>query len=245
LVELARDRGDRVRFVLIGYLDRQHASWQSDDARFTVHGRYDPRDLPDLLAHYRVSLVLFPSAGPETFSYTLSEAWAAGRPVLVPPIGALPERVAPTEAGWVMSDAEWRDEARMLDRIVSLVEPANADTLARRSRAATTMPRIGLDTMATATIAIYARAMAGRVVSHHARLSRRRMRDALGYRPWTPPAPGTRAVSEASVPVPGVRMDPAARLAQAALRLRQSSAGPLLRALTPGFVREALKARLK
>ena len=245
LVEHARERGDRVRFVLIGYLDRQHASWQSDDACFTVHGRYDPRDLPDLLAHYRVSLVLFPSAGPETFSYTLSEAWAAGRPVLVPPIGALPERVAPTEAGWVMTDAEWRDEARMLDRIVSLVEPANADVLARRSRAATSMPRIGLDTMASATIAIYARAMAGRVVSRHARLSRRRMRDALGYRPWTPPAPVTRAVSEASVPGPGVRMDPAARLAQAALRLRQSSAGPLLRALTPGFVREALKARLK
>jgi hypothetical protein len=42
--------------------------------------RYDPRDLPDLLAHYRVSLVLFPVGGPETFSYTLSEAWAAGAP---------------------------------------------------------------------------------------------------------------------------------------------------------------------
>ena len=87
--------------------------------------------------------------------------------------------------------------------------------------------------------------MAGRVLSRHRRLSRRRMRDALGYRPWTPPAPATRPVSEASVPAPGVRMDTGARLAQAALRLRQSSAGPLLRALTPGFVREALKARLK
>ena len=72
---------------------------------------------PDLLAHYRVALVLYPSAGPETFSYTLTESWTAGRPVLVPPIGALPERVQGTGAGWVMTDAEWRDEASMLDRL--------------------------------------------------------------------------------------------------------------------------------
>jgi hypothetical protein len=134
LVELARERGSSVRFVLIGYLDRQHTAWQSDDARFTVHGRYDPRDLPDLLAHYRVSLVLYPSAGPETFSYTLSEAWSAGRPVLVPPIGALPERVSPTGAGWVLDDAEWRDERHMLDRIEALLASSRADDLARASR---------------------------------------------------------------------------------------------------------------
>ena len=241
LVELARVRGVAVRFVLIGYLDRQHAAWQSDDARFTVHGRYDPRDLPDLLSHYRVSLVLFPSAGPETFSYTLSEAWSAGRPVLVPPIGALPERVASTGAGWVMSEAEWRDEASMLDRIAALVAPANADELARRSRAAAAMPRISLASMAHATLAAYTRAMAGRTATRHAPLSRRRVRDALGYRAWTPPAPVTRPVAA----VPSARLEPASRLALAALRLRQSSAGPLLRALTPGFVREALKARLK
>jgi GT2 family glycosyltransferase/glycosyltransferase involved in cell wall biosynthesis len=244
LVELARERGERVRFVLIGYLDRQHAAWQSDDARFTVHGRYDPRDLPDLLAHYRVSLVLFPSAGPETFSYTLSEAWSAGRPVLVPPIGALPERVATTGAGWVMSDAEWRDEARMLDRIVALVAPANAEALARHSTAAASMPRIALGAMAASTMAIYGRAMSGRDATRHAPLSRRRVRAALGTRPWTPPAPAAQpdAAPTASA---SARIAPATRFAQAALKLRQSSAGPLLRALTPGFVREALKARLK
>ena len=241
LVELARRRDVPVRFVLIGYLDRQHAAWQSDDARFTVHGRYEPRDLPDLLAHYRVSMVLFPSAGPETFSYTLSEAWSAGRPVLVPPIGALPERVASTGAGWVMSEAEWRDEEAMLDRIAALVSPANADEFARRSRTAAAMPRIPLAAMAGSTLAIYRRTMAGGAVTRHAPLSRRRIRDALGYRPWTPPVPAPRAASAAA----RVRPDAGSLFAHAALRLRQSSAGPLLRALTPGFVREALKARLK
>jgi glycosyltransferase involved in cell wall biosynthesis len=46
-----------------------------------------------LLDHYRINLVVFPSAGPETYCYTLTEAWMAGRPALVPPIGALYERV--------------------------------------------------------------------------------------------------------------------------------------------------------
>jgi GT2 family glycosyltransferase/glycosyltransferase involved in cell wall biosynthesis len=239
LVDLARARGERVRFVLIGYLDRQHAAWQSDDARFTVHGRYDARDLPDLLAHYRVSLVLFPSAGPETFSYTLSEAWAAGRPALVPPIGALAERVGATGAGWVMTPEEWRDEARMLDRIASLVAPPGAPDFARAARAAASMPPITLGAMAESTLAIYTRAMASSRATRHAPLDRARVRDALGYRAWQPPVQIARAAPATARP------DAASRIAHAALRLRQSSAGPLLRALTPGFVREALKARLK
>ena len=209
----------------------------SSESPALVHGRYDPRDLPDLLAHYRVSLVLYPSAGPETFSYTLSEAWSAGRPVLVPPIGALPERVAPTGAGWVLDDAEWRDERRMLDRIEALLSPARAGDLARASRAAAAMSRITLESMAEATLACYEAALRGRRPAAQRPLARERVRDALGYRPWTPPVP-QRAEGSA-------RGDAASRFAQTALKLRQSSAGPLLRAITPGFLREALKARLK
>ena len=63
------------------------------------------------------ALVAFPSAGPETFSFTLSESWAAGLPVIVPPFGALAERVAESSAGWLWTDSEWRDEARMLARM--------------------------------------------------------------------------------------------------------------------------------
>ena len=68
LVELARRRNAKVRFVLIGYLDLQHGPYQSEDAVFTVHGHYATGDLPDLFDDYRVALVLYPSAGPETFS---------------------------------------------------------------------------------------------------------------------------------------------------------------------------------
>lgn len=240
LVELARERGERVRFVLIGYLDRQHAAWQSDDARFTVHGRYDPRDLPDLLSHYRASLVLYPSAGPETFSYTLSEAWDAGRPVLVPPIGALPERVAATRAGWVMSEAEWRDESAMLDRILALLSPGHAEALAAAARVAASIPRITLESMAAATLSRYESLRPRRRLTTHAPLARSRIRDALGYRPWAPPAVVPVVAGAGSAPATAGE-----RIARAALRLRRSSAGPLLVALTPDFLRQALKARLR
>jgi hypothetical protein len=112
MVERVRSNGSRVRFVLIGYSDAENGPWQNADATFTIHGRYDPHQLPDLFARYRVKLVAFPSTGPESFSLTLSEAWAGGLPVIVPPIGALAERVRATGAGWIWTDAEWRsDEA--------------------------------------------------------------------------------------------------------------------------------------
>lgn len=241
LVDLARERGARVRFVLVGYLDRQHAAWQSDDARFTVHGRYDPADLPGLLAHYRVALVLYPSAGPETFSYTLSEAWSAGRPVLVPPIGALPERVASTGAGWILSDAEWRDEGAMLDRILSIVAPSGADALHAAARAAAARPHPSLAAMAASTFAIYARPLSSRAADRPRGFAPARLRDALGYRAWSPPAGAVVATESATVADRDLRE----RVAHFALRLRQSPAGPWLRAMTPAFVRDALKSRLR
>jgi glycosyltransferase involved in cell wall biosynthesis len=109
-----------------------------------VHGRYDPTDLPELLARYRVALVLYPSAGPETFSHTLSEAWASGRPVLVPPIGALEERVRDSGAGWVLSDAEWRDDEKMLERILEVLGTANVAVRNSAATAATAMPHASL-----------------------------------------------------------------------------------------------------
>jgi glycosyltransferase involved in cell wall biosynthesis len=160
LVALVRGGAARLRFVLIGYMDVQHGPWQSEDAVLTVHGRYDPRDLPSLLARYRARLVAYPSAGPETFSFTLSEAWAAGVPVVVPPFGALADRVAGTGAGWVWTHDEWRDESRMLGRIAAIVAPEDGAALAAAAERARAVPQPTLDAMARRTLAHYAEAIA-------------------------------------------------------------------------------------
>jgi glycosyltransferase involved in cell wall biosynthesis len=189
LVQLTRERGLRLRWVLIGYLDRRQEPGQDPDAVFTVHGRYDVRDLPGLIAHYGVRLVAYPSAGPETFSYTLSEAWAAGRPVLVPPIGALAERVAGTGGGWILSEADWRSEERMLERIVGLLAPANRDAFAAVTERARAAPLPTLAAMAEATAQVYAGALL-RVPPRLALppIATKRCLEALHYAPWMPPA---------------------------------------------------------
>lgn len=187
LVELARSKALRIRFVLIGYLDRQLTAWQSDDAFFTVHGRYAPHELPELLDHYRVRLVAFPSAGPETFSLTLSEAWLAGRPVVVPPFGALAERVQGTGAGWVWTEEVWRDEALMLEDIARRVQPVQAEQLVAAVAKAREVVLSTLHEMADATALRYAavRTYTSGAQSGSTPFAPARVRDALGYVPWT------------------------------------------------------------
>jgi GT2 family glycosyltransferase/glycosyltransferase involved in cell wall biosynthesis len=247
LVELARRNDARVRFVLIGYLDVRHEPWQSDDARFTVHGRYAPGDLADLLAHYRVDLVLYPSAGPETFSYTLSEAWSAGRPVLVPPIGALAERVEGTGAGFVMTEPEWRDEETMLARIVGLVNERRDSVLRPAGRAARAVGSSSLVQMADATIAVYATALVtAPPVAASPSFDAARVRDALGYRAWTPPAVDATPVSAPApaAPVDAARVPWLARVARGALAIRHTALGRALYRMAPRPLVDALKARL-
>src|SRR5207244_46247 len=188
LVELTRTLGLRLRWVLIGYLDRGREQSQSADAVFTQHGPFDSREIGALLAHYRVRLVAYPSAGPETFSFTLSEAWAAGRPVIVPPFGALAERVSGTGAGWIWTEDEWRDEEKMLDRIMQVVAPAFATELDVASQRAKARPQPMLTTMAQRTLELYDRALAAPPAKGSKPLPQPldaiRVRDALGYVPW-------------------------------------------------------------
>lgn len=240
LVALARERNAPVRFVLIGYMDVEHGPMQSADARFTVHGRYVAPALPALLDHYRVALVLFPSAGPETFSYTLTEAWSAGRPAIVPPIGALAERVQDSGAGVVLTDAEWRDEAQMLDRLIALLGDAGREQLAAMATRASALPHGTIDFMTRQTFALYADAIesAPHAGTGEGVFEPGRMRAALRYVAWQPPA-------RARATAPNVRRGWVERVAQAALARRHTLAGRVLARCAPAPLLAALRSRLK
>ena len=54
----------------------------------------------------RPHLVGLLSIWPETFSHTLTEAWAAGIPVLASGLGALGERVRAHGGGWVLDNLD-------------------------------------------------------------------------------------------------------------------------------------------
>ena len=129
LARRIRERGLPLRIVVVGYMDRAKRE-QSDDRVLTVHGHYDESEVASLLDHYRVSLLLFPPIWPETFSYTLSEGWHAGRAALVPPVGALAERVAASGAGWMMRG--FPDADAMLDQLLELSASEHAPELERR-----------------------------------------------------------------------------------------------------------------
>jgi glycosyltransferase involved in cell wall biosynthesis len=103
LDELAvRLEGSDIAIVVIGYLDRQLVPGWMVPGRLFVHGAFTDDEAPALLAAYGAQLVLFPGAVPESFSYALSDAWSAGVPVLVPPVGALGERVSRHGGGWLL-----------------------------------------------------------------------------------------------------------------------------------------------
>ena len=93
--------GSDVVLVVIGYLDAQvQPGWRG--RHLFVHGPFAEGETGAWLDAYGASIVLFPNRVPESFSYALSEAWAARRPVIVPDQGALAERVRAHGGGWIL-----------------------------------------------------------------------------------------------------------------------------------------------
>jgi glycosyltransferase involved in cell wall biosynthesis len=87
-----------------------------------VRGYYRAGSLPELLARQGAAVALILSAVPESFSLVLSEAWAAGVPVVAPASGAFLERLrAPAMAGGLLISADPSDE-----EILAAVERARS-----------------------------------------------------------------------------------------------------------------------
>jgi glycosyltransferase involved in cell wall biosynthesis len=66
-----------------------------------ITGHYEPHEAVALIARQQASVAWLPSIWPETWCYTLTEAWQAGLDVLAFDIGAPAERIRRTGRGWV------------------------------------------------------------------------------------------------------------------------------------------------
>ena len=102
--ELITSHGrDDIHWVLIGEIGDSELD-QVNQANLTKTGRYVQEDLPGLIEELQVDLVVLCSVWPETFSYTLSECWSLGLPVVVGPLGAPVERVRAYGGGWIVDE---------------------------------------------------------------------------------------------------------------------------------------------
>jgi GT2 family glycosyltransferase/glycosyltransferase involved in cell wall biosynthesis len=103
LLACARDAARRdlkLRFVVVGHTHDDARAL--DTGRIFITGPYRAADLPAVLAEHRIDLAFLPSVWPETWCYTLGEAFRAGLAAVAFDIGAQAERIRRTGRGLVL-----------------------------------------------------------------------------------------------------------------------------------------------
>lgn len=118
---LQSDAGQRYSWVLIGYTDDQLYPERCAHDRLWVHGPFLHQQTAHWLEHYAVDLVVFPNQMAESFSYALSDVWAAGVPALVPDAGALGQRMRQHGAGGLLANP---DDVQALNLDLNALEDA-------------------------------------------------------------------------------------------------------------------------
>lgn len=106
-------------------------------------GSYNRETIVEMLRELQVDLVCFLSICPETFSYTLSESWAAGVPVLANNRGAFSTRIQHGINGWLI-DTE--DGLTVLNKIKEIQQ--NKHELAKVKEAVNSQKIITVNDMA-------------------------------------------------------------------------------------------------
>lgn len=86
------------KVVLIGEI-----SVPIDSYSFEMTGRYEKKDLPEIVKTLNITKFFIPSIWPETFSYTTDEIMQMGYPLIVFDLGAPSERVKEYELGTVIN----------------------------------------------------------------------------------------------------------------------------------------------
>ena len=83
----------------------------------TIVPEYKKSELGDYIRAIDPDMGLLLSVVPETFSYTLSELWASGIPVLATRLGAFKDRIADSQNGWLVDAGGGQiiDKIRELD----------------------------------------------------------------------------------------------------------------------------------
>ena len=107
-----------LRFALIGYSYIDHKLKKISNVAVT--GKYCIDTLNDNIEKLNPSLAFLPSISPETYSYTLSEAWLNGLYVVAFDIGAISERISNNKSlGELIPYEKCRDPAYITKTLLS------------------------------------------------------------------------------------------------------------------------------
>ncbi|WP_284206600.1 glycosyltransferase [Thalassotalea eurytherma] len=99
LLTLAEKQFPSLHFVLFGYGSDSLNKYKN----LTITGKYKVSELKCLVSNFQCDRALFLSPWPETFSYTLSEAFELGLYPIAPDIGAFSERIMAAGVGQLYS----------------------------------------------------------------------------------------------------------------------------------------------
>jgi len=103
LLACARDAANRklkLEFSLVGFSCDNERLIATGHVKMT--GPYEEHDAVALIRAQQAQLAWLPSLWPETWCYTLTQAWQAGLNVVAFDIGAQAERIRRTGRGWLM-----------------------------------------------------------------------------------------------------------------------------------------------
>jgi GT2 family glycosyltransferase/glycosyltransferase involved in cell wall biosynthesis len=157
-----RHKGDGLLEQVIDALAEDDVTWHffgrerfgtRPRRQVVLHGTYRREDLPRLLTEAGIDVVLLLSPWAETYSYTLSEAWRLGLPVVGSDLGAIGERIRAQGGGVTVDPWDPASVAESLRRLL-----ADPDALARLGREAAAVGGAlpTLEDMADAYDALYA-----------------------------------------------------------------------------------------
>lgn len=104
-----------IQFYIFGNLGDKKLEYFNSKNLYKF-GRYSREEIIRLLKNFNIDLAIIPSILPETYSYTLSEAWAAEIPTICFNIGAIGERAKRNKIGWVI------DEPFNSNSIINVIE---------------------------------------------------------------------------------------------------------------------------
>ena len=99
MLKIIKSKNLNIEIVIIGETIRR-----IKNKNLIITGKYERKNLPDIIKNYNIDIIFMPSICPETFSYTTEEAIMMELPVAVFRIGAQNEKVSKYKRGIVIDE---------------------------------------------------------------------------------------------------------------------------------------------